>query len=52
MNIEPESLDQVIWNKNELSLLLLPHSLLGKVTRGEALAMYCKTLPKRNEEAK
>jgi hypothetical protein len=46
MNIDNEELEQVIWNTTELSLLLLPHSLLGKVTRGEALAMYCATLPK------
>jgi hypothetical protein len=46
MNMDNEELEQVIWNTTELSLLLLPHSLLGKVTRGEALAMYCATLPK------
>lgn len=51
MNIEPESLEQVIWNTTELSLLRLPHSLLGKVTRGEALAMYCERLRKAREKA-
>jgi hypothetical protein len=52
MNIDDEAREQIIWNKTELSMLGLSHSLLGKITRGDALAMFCKTLPKRTKEAK